>query len=161
METILGEIEHALKVRLYFLAITIALAVPDICAALQSRDGNATGVRYQEWFDANLSHKYPLLTAADCWKLRCGIVHQGRMGRKDMQYGRVIFILAAPGIHNNVINDALQLSAETFCRDVIAATRQWFAANQNDVNVKANLPFLVPLRPNGFPPYIGGAPVIG
>jgi hypothetical protein len=161
METILREIEEALKAQLHFLAVSVALAVPDICSALEAPDGRATGARYEAWFNANLSAQYPFMTGADCYRLRCGVIHQGRFGHRSMQYGRVIFVLNAPGIHQNILNDALQLSAEQFCHDVIVAVRQWFTAKKGDPHIVTNLPYLVVLRPGGFPPYVGGMPVIG
>jgi hypothetical protein len=58
------------------------------------------------------------------------------------------------------MNDALNLDAEHFCRDIIQSARNWFAAHQHDLHVQANLPNLVQLRPTGLAPYIVGLPVI-
>ena len=89
--------------------------------------------------------------------------HQGRFGHPNMQYARVFFTLPVPNRirhHNNIFNDALNLDAITFCRDVVAAVRAWFQANQNSANVQRNLPKLVQFYPAGFAPYVD-VPAIG
>ena len=157
------EIEQALNAGLFYLAVGMSLAVPDICAALESANGDTTGQQYKAWFNANLAARYPFLTAVDCWSLRCGVLHQGRMGHPKSQYARVIFTMDAPrgGVfHNNVVNDALNLDARTFCSDVIAAARQWYANNSQTPSVVNNVERLVKLRPEGLPPYMVGMPVI-
>ncbi|EQD56665.1 hypothetical protein B1A_11430, partial [mine drainage metagenome] len=53
METILQEIERALDAHLYYLAVAMVLTLPDICAALASADGESSGQRYRDWYDAN------------------------------------------------------------------------------------------------------------
>jgi hypothetical protein len=162
METVLQEIERALQARVYYLALVVALTLPDICAALESPDGQTDRDRYKVWYNANLGGRYGALTDADCYSLRCGVVHQGRFGHPKMGYGRVVFSLPGTGIflHNNIVNDALKLDVGQFCRDMVQAARRWFASKQNDPTVQANLPNLVQLRPQGLAPYIVGMPLI-
>jgi hypothetical protein len=163
METILQEIDRALNTGLYYLAIAMALTVPDICAALESPNGETSGPKYKAWYNANLANQYPNITDADCWSLRCGVLHQGRCGHPQMQYGRILFTLPNSQnnvFHNNIINDALNLDAVLFCRDVVASARHWFKGKQNDPIVQSNLPNLVQLRPQGLPPYMVGMPLI-
>jgi hypothetical protein len=163
METILQEIERALDAHLYYLAVAMVLTLPDICAALASADGESSGQRYRDWYDANLAAAYPHMTAQDCWKLRCGVLHQGQCGHPQMQYARVIFTIPNAQrivFHNNILNDALNLDAPTFCMDVVRRVRVWYARSQHQRNVRTNLPNLVQLRPTGLAPYIVGAPLI-
>jgi hypothetical protein len=161
MEPLLNEIERGLNAGLYYLALMLALALPDICAALDSPDGVTSGQKYRDWYDANMAPKYPKVTAADCWSLRCGVLHQGRFGHPNMQYSRVAFTLPVINrirSHNNIVNDWLNLDAVMFCRDMATSVRVWFQANQNNVNVMANLPKLVRLYPSV--PALGGLPAI-
>lgn len=163
MEIILKEIERALDAKLYYCAIAMSLAIPDICAALESANGDSNGEKYKAWYRANLAKCYPNITDQDCWKLRCGVLHQGRFGHKQMQYGRVLFTVPNAQnnvFHNNIINDALNLDAIIFCKDVIQATRTWFNAKSNDPTVSQNLPNLVQFRPQGLAPYMVGMPLI-
>jgi hypothetical protein len=163
METILREIDRALNLELYYVAVVMALTLPDICAALESPDGETSGPQYQDWFNANLACTYPRMTALDCYKLRCGVLHQGRCGHPQMQFSRVIFTLPDPArnqIHNNITRGPLNLDAVLFCQEVMAAVRQWFVAKANDPNVLANLPRLVQLHPRALPPHVIGVAVI-
>jgi hypothetical protein len=164
IDVVLNEIEQALHAQLFYLAIVMALTVPDICAALEDRNGRTKSDRYKTWYRANLGDKYPFMTADDCYSLRCGVIHQGRMGSgENSQYGRVIFTIPdgrGNVFHRNIINDALNLDTVRFCRDVIGAARSWYKENQNNPHVVSNLPNLVQFRPNGIAPYIVGVPLI-
>lgn len=163
MDTILREIELALDAHLYYLAVALTLTLPDICSALESSDGETSSPQYRAWFTTNLASVYPRMTDNDCWKLRCGVLHQGRCGHPQMQYDRIIFTLPNPSralVHNTVLGRALNLDAVTFCHEVMQAVHNWLAAKTNDPNTSRNLPNLVHFRPNGIPPYIVGLPVI-
>ncbi len=164
MEAILEEIERALEARLYYLAVVMSLTLPDICAALESEDGRTSRSRYTDWYDAHLAAEFPAMSAVDCYSLRCGVVHQGRLGvAGNQQFGRVIFTLPEPHgivIEGGIINDALQLDAVLFCKRVISVVRVWFANVGGDPRVRSNLPNLVQFREHGIAPYIVGMPVI-
>jgi hypothetical protein len=163
MEAITREIERALDAELYYLAVAVSLSLPDVCAGLQSQSGQTGPSKYRKWYDEWLAPQYPSLTAHDAYGLRCGVLHQGRMGNPKMQqFSRVIFAVdpSAGIFHRNVIKDALQLDATVFCRDVLNAVSRWYAAKKNDPNVQANLPRLVQLREKGISPYLVGIRVI-
>jgi hypothetical protein len=55
MEVILREIERALVLQLYYLAVAMCLTLPDICAALEADDGETSGARYKAWYNTNLA----------------------------------------------------------------------------------------------------------
>src|ERR1700691_2032045 len=94
MEAILKEVEHAIEAGLYYLAVATALALPDVCAALEHQDGRATDKRYKAWYDVWLAPEYPMITAEDMYCLRCGVVHQGTIiGKPGTQYSRIVFYL--------------------------------------------------------------------
>lgn len=163
LEGLLTEVEAALSASLYYMAVVLALMIPDICGALASADGVSSGLKYKNWYNANLASQYPSLSAHDCYKLRCGVVHQGRLGHPDMQYSRVLFTLPNAQnnhYHNNIVQGALNLDAACFCRDVTDAARRWYAAHHNDSSVRVNLPHLVRFRPEGISPYMVGMPLI-
>jgi hypothetical protein len=163
MNTLLGEIQRALTMRLYYLAILMALHIPDVCGALEAADGQAKPDRYKTWYRKWLAPKYPLITEDDIYCLRCGVLHQGRFGHPGSQYDRVLFSLPDGRrtiLHNNLFENALQLDAAIFCNDVIEAARARESAKQNESIVKANLQRLVQYYPNGLKPYIVGIPII-
>lgn len=166
LEILLTEIERALDAGFSYLAVLSALALPDICGALESEDGRAHPTRYKGWYTANLATVWPMLTADECYSLRCGVLHQGRS--EIMAPGGVTkpvaFKLPDPmesTIHGVVYNDAMLLfEADLFCDEMIEAVRAWHQRMRNDPTVQANLPNLVRLRPHGFPPVMVGAAVI-
>ncbi|MEO8049751.1 MAG: hypothetical protein ABI833_04980 [Acidobacteriota bacterium] len=49
MKEITDEVEKALSAGFYHLAIITALGLPDICAALESDDGETSGAKYKAW----------------------------------------------------------------------------------------------------------------
>ena len=164
MERMLREIEGALAARLYYLALALTLALPDICGALEAEDGWAKPDRYRAWYEENLVDEFRNLTAADCYRLRCGGIHQGRFGRPEMQYARVLFVLPhAQGtvFEDCIMGDAYFVSAQEFCRTVIAKVRNWADGKRDDATVRANLSRLVTLYPDGLAPYAKGIPLIG
>lgn len=163
MDVLTDEIERALAAGLYYLAILGALALPDICAALESANGRTTSTKYMAWCDTWLIPSYPQLNSQDLYSMRCGVLHQGRLGHPRSQYARILFTL--PNVsnnvfHQNIINDALNLDAVTFCRDMNSAVARWYTAQQHDSHVLANLPQLIQYRAQGLAPYMVGMPLI-
>ena len=60
LDAILQEVERALKAELYYLAVAVALSIPDICACLEfdpDKPGWANDKTYAPWCDANLNFK--------------------------------------------------------------------------------------------------------
>jgi hypothetical protein len=161
LEWLLGEIERALQAQLYYLALMLTLALPDICAALGSQDGRSSSKLYKNWYDANMATKFTRLTGDDCYSLRCGVVHQGQFGVAGAQYARVVFALPTVSpkttIRNGIINcrdgQVYIYSVEDFCHNVIEIVRTWFATNKDDPTIKANIPRLVRVTRlrDGFP----------
>ncbi len=163
MDTLTDEVERALTAELYYLAVVFALTLPDICAALESADGETAGWKYQAWCDTWLIPSYPELNSRDLWSMRCGVVHQGRLGHPNLQYARILFTIPNRQqnvFHRNIANGALNLDVIIFCRDVSRAVEQWYIAKQSDLNVVANLPNLVQYRAQGLAPYMVGMPLI-
>ncbi len=71
MDDILDQIRRASSAQLYYVALFTALALPDICGALESDDGHANKKRYIDWCDRYLMPKYgDGFTGADCYYFR-------------------------------------------------------------------------------------------
>lgn len=163
LDVYLGSIRGCLDKGLHYAAIVVALTVPEICGALESESGWGGEKIYLAWCAKYLEPSYPELSAIDFYKLRCGVVHQGKFGKDGMTFSRVIFGLPIRNgvlVHSNIINDALNLDADRFCEDIIAAAKKWYANNTQNPHVIKNLPNLVRYRPEGLSPYVGGIPVI-
>jgi hypothetical protein len=178
IDPMLNDIRRALDTRFYFLALAMALALPDICACLESAAGHNIGrsaKAYKSWFDVNLASKFNNLTADDCYRLRCGVLHQGHFSHPDSQYDHIVFIppggplryrgdivvTMSPGVaFGSIQGKVLHIEVIWFCETIIDAVRKWLVTKVADATVQANLPNLVRLRPEGLPPYIVGTALI-
>src|ERR1700693_5482967 len=114
MRDILAKTRAANTAGLYYVALFSALALPDICAALESPDGEAKGDRYIAWFDRHAASGF--LTGETAYYFRCAMLHQGKTGHPK-GYSKIVFV--EPGasgtvFHNNVMNDALNLDVRIF-----------------------------------------------
>jgi hypothetical protein len=164
MQDLLVQIRAASNAGLYYAALFTALALPDICGALESADGLATGARYQAWFDCHVAPKYSgFLSGADCYLFRCSLLHQGRTQHPRGTYSRILFV--EPGVsgmilHNNILNDALNIDVRIFCEDLVAAVESWLPMARTLPQFIANLSHFVTRHANGLPPYIVGVPVV-
>jgi len=163
MRDLLGQVEAGLQANLYYLSIFAALSIPDICAALSSPDGQTSGAKYADWFDQYVAPKYHgRLDGQTCYQFRCSLLHQGTTQHPKSQYSRIIFLEPSGMVfHNNVINDVLNIDVRVFCQDIIASATDWLAANENTNTYRQNFPRFIQRYPNGIPPYIVVAPVIG
>jgi hypothetical protein len=169
LNPIFDEIEKALQAQLYYAALGTALTIPDICAALLNQRGTSSSTRYADWYDKHMEGSYVFaLPGVECYKLRCGVLHQARIGRDDMIYHRVFFtvgsVMAAEQYIGNVVNgvktpDQFGLNLPRFCRSMVEAARNWLEANHTDPIVAANLPRVFRRRPEGLPPF-GFAPLV-
>jgi len=172
MNDLFDQIEAALNHRLYQLALFSTLTIPDICAAMDATDGEAKGSRYKTWFDRYVGPAYThpvgpsgqmlqFLTGEDCWGLRCSMLHQGRAQPHQGQFNRILFVEPSNNtIHCNIVNDGLMVDIPIFCRDIVAGARQWLATVQGTPTYEKNYREYLNRYPQGFAPYLGGAPVI-
>jgi len=169
LDTIFDEIERALEADLAYAAVVAALTLPDICYALSTAKGVSSKAGYAEWYDKNYPDYAEHLSGEEVYKLRCGVLHQGIVGRGDMKFEKIYFSLGKINVTSvmtgNVINgeqlpDLIGISAYGFCLGMIKAARTWYASNATDPNVLGNSPNVVRLRPGGLPPYMVGMSVI-
>lgn len=147
----------------------VSLSLPDICGALESDNGVATGNKYKDWFNKYVAHAYTnkdreIFTAEDCYYFRCSLLHQGTTYHPKSTYIRILFVEpdARNNIyHNNIFENALNIDVRIFCRDIISGAEKWLAGIENNPNFMRNSSNFIRRHPNGFPPYIYGMTVIG
>src|SRR2546428_896437 len=70
------EMDRCRKHKAYWALLHDTVCLPDICAALQSANGEATGPRYAGWCDQYLVD--PIISGAERWEMRCKVLHVGR-----------------------------------------------------------------------------------
>lgn len=174
MDYLILEIESALKNNEYFIALFCTLTLPDICAALESEDGETTGQRYRDWYSNNMVDQRSL-DDKQCYNFRCKMLHQGRSsyhnthskdGKNDKDQ-RVIFIYPNDRIYmdNNRLfigtKEAITVDLRKFCKNMIQSVRIWESKmKKNPIYIK-NCENLITIRPDGIAPFVVGMPFIG
>ncbi len=169
MRDFFDQIERASDLGVYYVALASVLIVPDLCGAMDAEDGRATRSRYVEWFDRFVAPRYEVrgeswLTGEDAYGLRCAMLHQGRLRPHIGRYSRVIFLEPGPGgpmMHNNVINDVLNIDVGTFVRDVLDGARAWLDEAEGTPRYVENYRSSMQRHADGLSPFIVGVPVIG
>jgi len=163
MRDFLSQIKKGLDQNLYLLSLFSALAIPDICGAMVSENGEASGDKYKTWFDKYIAPKYNFLNGEDCYYFRCSLLHQGSSQHNKSNYERVLFVEPSTTtniFHNNIMDNALNIDVKIFCNDLIGGAEKWLEENENTDLYKKNYDKFMRRYPNGLPPYIRGVPVI-
>jgi len=141
-------IRHSLRSQNWFGALFLALAMPDICGALESPQ-DQVGVRYRRWFERYLTSDYApeLFSADDCYYLRCAALHQGLTEHPKAQNKQVVFITPPLGghvFHSNFMESpdgsfVLQLQIDVFCEQVCSAVARWKQDIAGDPTVQVRI----------------------
>jgi hypothetical protein len=165
MRDFLIQIKRALDENLYYLSLFSVLTIPDLCGALSSENGEASAEKYKTWFDKYVAAKYNgFLLGEDCYRFRCSMLHQGSSQLSRSRYERIIFVEPSGSnniiMHNNIINNALNIDVRIFCQSMIDSAEQWLAENERTELYENNYSKFMKRYPNGLTPYIVGVPVI-
>jgi hypothetical protein len=73
---LITQVRAAAEHGLYYVALFGVLALPDICGALGSENGRASGAKYRDWLSRYVSDYAD--HAGEIYGLRCSILHQGQ-----------------------------------------------------------------------------------
>ncbi len=139
----------------WYAALSLALTMPDICGRLENPTARSQA-RFVAWFDKFLLKRYQapvgasgklhtFLCGYDCYALRCAFLHQGEFGIDDQRAQQALerfhFTAPRPGlfVHNNQVNNTLQLQVDAFCSDVCGAVEEWLTAVKGDADVQARM----------------------
>jgi hypothetical protein len=130
----------------FHVALVAALVLPDVCGALESTDGLATGTKYKAWVDQWVSPKYGGSTGTSfsgetCYYYRCAVLHQSRASHPKLEFDRVAFLEPNGSItmHDCIINNVLVIDIPTLCEDMIDAVRDWLKVVESTVDFKVNV----------------------
>jgi hypothetical protein len=135
----------------YWSLLHVTVCLPDICAALQSPDGETHQPLYISWCDKFLAN--PLLGGSERYRMRCKVLHQGR-ARTDKPGRYSAFSYGEPSPdgqidHGRVENGVLHLDVGELATETKAAVNMWIVALEADPSspealaVERNLPSLV------------------
>ncbi len=164
MQDIINQIRAVNNSGVYYVALFSALALPDICAALESANGEASKAKFITWFDTYVACKYSgNLDGESCYYFRCSMLHQGSTQHARGRYSRIIFLEPSSNMifHNNIMNDALNIDIRIFCEDICVSAESWWKAVSLRPDLQANFARSIKRHPNGLAPYISGIPVVG
>ena len=64
----------------------LSLAMPDICSALEDKNGKTDRHKYKKWFNDYVSKQNSTLSGEDCYQLRCSLVHNASLRNKKLSY---------------------------------------------------------------------------
>src|SRR5262245_25330725 len=156
------EMDRCKKHKCYWALLHIVVALPDICAALQSNTGDAgDGGPYRAWCKNNFSRSY--LSSEDRYQIRCALLHQGRTIPRGGRYRSYSFVQPSPSgeIAHNLVTPGegnMTLDVGEMARDTKTAMVTWFKRLQRPenasplANVERHLPYLAREKPKSFPP---------
>ncbi|MDI7502387.1 hypothetical protein [Cronobacter dublinensis] len=154
MQRFVESIRRSIQTENWLAAIFMALAMPDICGALENPAAKV-GARYSDWFTRYLAEKYTLLhiqfTAKDCYNFRCKCLHQGLVVRDDNE--KFALTPPVPGyrFHLNSFNGVIQLQVDIFCEDVCLAVEEWAREVENNNEIQNRILELITIHfPHGF-----------
>ena len=165
MKDFLKQIELSLDHNLFLPALFCSLSLPDICAGLQSENGETDGAKYKAWnFKYAKRYCSSLLTETDCYQFRCRMLHNGSALLPRQGSRRIWFMERSSGnsqiiCHDNLMQSGsetiLQIDLQIFCRGMIKAVSEWFEQNADIEPIKSNYEKrFIHRRQNGLEPYI-------
>lgn len=161
MGELVAQVRTATDAGLYYLALFGALTLPDICAALGSENGRASGPKYKDWVQKYVPEQ--AAGADELYGLRCSLLHQGRALPHGGTFP-VAFTFPPTGqLHNlstQVGDDRVGwLSIPMFVEELTRGVNRWLVDVGDTQIVTRNLERFARLRPEGLPPHVAG-PVI-
>jgi hypothetical protein len=143
------EMDRCTTMGYYWALLHVLLALPDVCAALESPEAKV-GDRYKGWCRQYLHS--PLLTPEEFYELRCALLHQGQALGAQGRYSTFSFAVAEGiSIHRVVVASEknITLDPRRMVDEMKSAIRQWFTDLLDTSNaprlakVNGNLRFLV------------------
>jgi hypothetical protein len=142
-------INSSLETKNWYAALLVALTLPDICGYLESPEEKSSS-RYVRWFNKYMTPKYTsnigpnrekhiFLNGSDAYALRCAYLHSGTF-HTDKQWikdalNKFRFVTSKGYIHNNQINNTLQLQVDIFCKEICEAVNEWVNEKQENQEI--------------------------
>lgn len=149
MNHLIQAVRMAASIQNHYAALSLALALPDICGKLENPTWRSTR-RYTEWFRANMQPRYThpigpshgvhvFLSAEDCYALRCAYLHEGDMDITEQHVRQTLerFHFVLPSVSGNVYHfvqhdNAMAIEPGRFCEEICQAVEVWLSRAIND-----------------------------
>jgi len=122
-----AEIEACRRASTYWALLHVVVALPDICSALESDDGQAEGGRYVRWCRSYLPMT-GLTGAHEYWTIRCVVLHQGRTVTRRARYRFTQPNASGQRFHRRQADDGVTvLDVDELATEMTAGVRAWVA----------------------------------
>lgn len=161
MDDLFQAIRQNITAENHYSALFLTIVLPSVCAALESEDGQDNKDRYAAWYDRYCGGLH--LTGAECYKLRCALLHQATTQHGNADFSRVLFTFPTDTgnvYHNNILNDALNFDLPRFCNHILTGAERWRQLVEGTQPYTRNLERTIRVHPNGLRPYMVGVPLI-
>jgi hypothetical protein len=162
MRHLLHSVRNAVKQENWYAALTLALAMPDMCGLMSNPQWkNSSKKRSVDFFDKYLSNIYrtgPMgtqaMTGGDFYALRCAYLHQGEFDLDGQSAAETLalFQINSPKNSQSHLNVSyvqapdgtlslgnIQLRVDAFCEEICVAVEQWLSDNANDVRIQTEI----------------------
>lgn len=153
MQNLISALNKCLESENWYAALSMAIAMPDICGSFDYPSETSSETKYVKWFDNYLKHNYThevgaehkvitFLSGSDCYALRCAYLHYGSDNIEKQRAKKALdkFSFFSPSrwitAHSNLSSDKrinkLQLQVDIFCRDILKAVKSWYQSKSED-----------------------------
>jgi hypothetical protein len=149
VKKLIESVRSAIKSKNHYAALYTALALPDICCAIEY--GTTTARKYSDWWNKHAKYS-GFLNGDDCYALRCAALHEGRddITSQRMKDALDYYIFLTSGSHCTLFKDHnvngkkssfLQLNVEKFCEDICDTVDAWMFAIEktNDPEIQKRM----------------------
>lgn len=173
MEEILKQIKLGLDHNLYLLSLYSALTLPDICGAIDSADGEASGKKYREWYEKYIGPNYHHIDSIECYNLRCKVLHQGKTESKKASdyYSFIAFAEPVPKEQGKIsinigkseidgIAGPKSIDVIEFILAIVAGVEEWMSVSNGSEPYNTNVSKIINRHPEGLPNLIQGVSYI-
>jgi len=131
-----------------YAALSLALMIPDICGSLEDPGPGKSRERYERWFKQWAELKFGSnLSAAECYQLRCSMIHSGSAEIQRGILDRFVFLDHTGTLHmvrfqSNLsdgvpVPNALVLLVSKFSETIYQAADEWDTSMKNNAAVQA------------------------
>ncbi len=144
------EIGRCKAARCGWALLHLVVVLPDVCAALESSDGETTSHRYRDWCVRYLPQT--VLLPEDRYEMRCVLLHQGRTLPTRGRYASFSFVqpgAALGNVHQAVVPEDrnITLDVHQMADEMANAIRKWFADLQTSTRLQERQYVQQHLRP--------------
>ena len=171
MDEYIRQLRATYEAELYYFSLMGCMTLIDTCSALNSSNGDTTGLLFKNWFNNYLPEYVNnnlddaiSFSADECWKFRCRLLHQGRSRidaismNSNVKSGKISFRIGPGTFHRCNFEGIYYLDIKIFMEDVIKGVLKWRKDTENSPHVQINYNQMIKIVT--ILPEMGGRPGI-